>query len=227
VNLWSWLRSDAGLIARIAIGATIFAALAIYDYARNREQATRWREYAILLVAVMAAMAYGVINDQITSSISWEYFYYGKDLAEQLGPKTPPDPVKLHWAAAMVGMKATWTAGLIIAVALLLSNNPEKNLGRLPIASLGKFLPMVLIVTLSGAALGATAGSLGLPARWDEDFAAMLRRDEMRPRRFMMVYGIHLGGYAGGAVGTIVAVWRIRRRRKALGGLDALRKRSG
>jgi hypothetical protein len=41
----------------------------------------------------------------------------------------------------------------------------------------------------------------------------MLRRDEFRPRRFMLVFGIHLGGYAGALVGTTVACLTVRRDR--------------
>src|SRR4051812_27767308 len=126
---WTWLiHSTPGLLTRIAAGVAIFAALAIHDLHKNRNRATRWREYAFLLICVLAAMTYGVINDQITSAISWEYFYYGKDLAAELGPATPPDPRALHLAAAVVGIKATWSAGLLIGVAILLSNNPSKSL---------------------------------------------------------------------------------------------------
>ena len=31
----------------------------------------------------------------------------------------------------------------------------------------------------------------------------MVRREEFRPFRFMAVYGMHLGGYAGGAIGVV------------------------
>ena len=47
-----------------------------------------------------------------------------------------------------------------------------------------------------------------------EDFIAMVRRDEMRPYRFMAVFGIHLGGYIGGMLGTIIAAWRVNQLRK-------------
>src|SRR5437763_16864125 len=119
-HAWNWLKSDASLPARITAGATIFLWLALLDIRRHGvRRATRWREYAILLVAVLAAMAYGVINDLLTSRLSWEYFYYGKGLDSVLGPRTPPDPHRLAWEAGKVGLKATWTAGLVIGVAIL------------------------------------------------------------------------------------------------------------
>ena len=126
MRFWTWFtKTDAGLITRIAIGVSIFTALALADYVRNRHRATRWREYTILLIAVAGAIVYGVINDQLTSSISWEYFYYGKGLSQTLGRHVPPNPAAMSWAAIKVGMKASWTAGAIIGVVLLIANNPR------------------------------------------------------------------------------------------------------
>src|SRR5437762_121034 len=107
--MWTWLtQTDAGLAVRIAAGVLIFTSLALVDLRRNGPGATRWREYLFLLFCVTAAMFYGIANDLITSSISWEYFAYGKGLADTLG--NSPDPLKLHLAAMVIGMKATWTA---------------------------------------------------------------------------------------------------------------------
>lgn len=215
MQFWNWLLfTDRGLAVRIAGGVAIFAALAISDWQQNRAAATRWREYSFLLACVFLAMVYGLINNVLTSAISWEYFYYGKDLAAQLGPQIPPDPLKLHLAAALIGMKATWSAGLLIGVALLLANNPSKHFGRLRNRSLLRSVPPVLLLTLVFAAAGALAGHFALPALWNSEFAQMLRNDEMRPRRFMLAYGIHLGGYIGGLIGMLAAVWRILRRRR-------------
>jgi uncharacterized membrane protein len=58
-------------------------------------------------------------------------------------------------------------------------------------------------------------GYARLPAHWNDDFAQMLRRDEMRPRRFMAAYGIHLGGYIGGLIGIVAVIFQIRRQRRA------------
>src|SRR5579862_7453166 len=100
VRRWFWwLISDAGLICRILIGAGIFAVLAILDVQRNGRKARRWREYLFLLCTAAAGSAYGAVNDLLTSSISWEYFYYGKGLGDLLGA-APPDIRALHWYAA-------------------------------------------------------------------------------------------------------------------------------
>jgi hypothetical protein len=225
-----WVHSVAGLWTRIALGAVAFAALALMDLRKRGREATRWREYGVLLACTLAAMAYGALNDQVTSAISWEYFYYGKGLYEKLGDRLPPDAVRLHLAAAVVGIQATWTAGLIIGVALLLANNPSGRRSRasehgpqagrlnglpsLPARALLRRVPLVLVLTVLISVAGGVAGYFGLPARFSEDFAEMLRRDEMRPRRFMAVYGVHMGGYVGGAVATIAGVISVRRERR-------------
>jgi hypothetical protein len=211
--MWTWwTNSTAGLWTRIAIGVLIFLALAAWDYRRSRDQATRWREYLVLVACTLAAMAYGIANDQITSALSWEYFYYGKDLAETLGPNIPPDPVKLHLAAALVGIQATWSAGLIIGVALLIANNPSKTRPRLPNITLLNQLPIIFLITAATAAIGAILGYTGHLKLFHEDFNWMLQTNQWRPHRFMAVYGIHLGGYIGALLGILTAIFNIRRR---------------
>ena len=217
---WNWwLKSDAGLLARICIGAGIFAVMALWDLLRRGKRATRWREYLFLLAAVAIAMAYGIVNDRIASSISWEYFYYAKGLDQTLGPRTPPDPTALQWQAEKIGLKATWSAGLIVGVALLLANNPRPARRQRPQLAYQKLLVLlgfVLLMGAIGAAIGAVLGSRGWLAWASHDLQMLLRDDLFRPRRFMCVWGLNLGGYVGGIVGTIVAVGRIVRERRII-----------
>ena len=214
---WTWLTTHTpSLPVRITLGLLILLTLALLDYRRHRQHATRWREYLILLLCTLAAMAYGVLNDQITSTISWEYFYYGKDLGKVLGPHTPPDPLQLHLHAALVGIQATWTAGLIIGVALLFANNPSKTLPELPHKTLLKFLPLIMLITATVAALGAYLGYTAHLTRFNDDFPIMLKDNLWRPRRFMAVYGIHLGGYLGGLLSLLITVPLILHKRRRL-----------
>jgi hypothetical protein len=216
-TFWIWLiRADAGLMVRIGLATIIFVLLAAVDLRRHGHRATRWREYLFLVTAAAVAMAYGAANDPITSRISWEYFYYGKELKRTLGPMIPPDPLALAWEAAKVGMKAAWSAGLVAAAALLIANNPKPGLPQLSYRRLLRLLPGIAGCCVLGAAAFGAAGNAGWLAGFVDDFSEMIRRNEMRPFRFMAVFGIHLGGYVGGAVGTVWAVVLIRTARKRI-----------
>jgi MFS family permease len=211
-----WTKSDAGLAARVAIGFAFFLTLALVDLRRNGRRATRWREYAFLVACVAAALIYGVLNDQITTTISWEYFAYGKGVAENVPAAEPANSARFRLEVAKIGMKATWTAGLVFGVALLLANNPRRDgRPRLRNRELLKYLPLILLITAAVAASLGVAGYLGAFTHFNQDFREMLRLNQWRPRRFMAVYGIHLGGYVGGVIGTAVAVLRVARSRRA------------
>ena|SRR5579863_209101 len=208
-----WLKSDAGLAARIAVGLVILGTLATVDLKRHGQRATRWREYLFLLAAVLLAMGYGVVNDWLASGISWEYFYYGKGLDQQLGPHVPPDPAALRWAACLIGLKSTWSAGLVIGVALLIANNPRRGRLRLPYQSLLGLLPPILLIAAGSAAVGAIIGSHGWLAWTNRDLRVLMRDNLFRPRAFMTAYGMNLGGYAGGLLATALAtIWIVRNR---------------
>jgi hypothetical protein len=216
MNLDWWLHSPAGQVARVAVGVSVLAALAFVDWRRNGPRATRWREYSFLLACVAIALLYGVINDQVTTSVSWEYFAFGKGIAEKVPANEPPNSPRFRWEAAKIGMQATWSAGLIIGVALLIANNPRKTRPRLPTATLLTFVPLVLGIAIVTSAALAIAGYFGAFTPFSADFRQMLARDEMRPRRFMAVFGEHLGGYVGGVLGTVVAVVKVIRARRRL-----------
>jgi membrane associated rhomboid family serine protease len=201
---------------RILFGITVLAALAIYDLHEKGRNATRWREYAFLAFCVVVAIAYGVVNDQITSRISWEYFYYGKELYYRLGPQTPPDPTALSWQAVRIGTISTWWAGLIIGAVILIANNPSRGPAPLRYSRLAARLPGVIGITVACAMILAIAGQYYLLNGMSPDFANLAQTNLWRPHRFMTVYGAHLGGYIGGGIGAVYAFLSVRRERRSL-----------
>jgi hypothetical protein len=206
---WNWwINSDAGLAARVAVGVAVLAALAAWDLHRHGRQATRWREYLFLVACVAVALVYGALNDQVTTTVSWEYFAYGKGVAEALPPGEPPNSAAFRWEAAKVGMRATWSAGLIVGVALLIANNPRRDgRPRLSYARLFGCLPLVFGVVIvaviclgdalavgSARTSGARAGSwpssactsAATPAAWSapsSPSSASTGRDAAPPKR--------------------------------------------
>ena len=213
------MRTDAGLLARLAIGAMLFAAFAVWDLARRGRQARRWREYLFLIIAATAGAAYGYVNDSITSTISWEYFYYGKDLSEQLGTHVPPDPVALRHAAAFVGVKAAGSAALLAGALLLIANNRgRKPTDPPPLRDRALYFRLPGIVC-AAAGCGAVFGVLGYfgMLTWTSQAVREAARDGLfRPAHFQCAYGVHLGGYVGGIAGTALAIRGVRRRRRAI-----------
>lgn len=211
----TWLlHTDAGLLARILAGAAVFAILAAVDLKRRGRAATRWREYAVLLAAVAAALAYGAVNDQVTVTISREYFLYGKELYKAIG-ENPTDPV-LRWGAAKVGLKATWSVGLILGVALLVANNPWRGRPRLRYRRLVARLPVMVAAAAAVGVAGGLAGYAGWLTGLQSHFGDLVRANLWHPRRFMATWGVHLGGYVGGLLGAGVAVVAVARERRSL-----------
>ena len=209
------LHTDAGLLTRVAVGVAVFGALAVVDLRRHGRAATKWREYAVLLAAVAAALLYGAVNDQVTVTISPEYFLQAKELAKVVGDP-PASMAALRWEAAKVGLKATWSAGLLFGVALLLANNPWRGWPRLPNRRLVATLPLILFAAAGFAVAFGLAGHAGYLTEWDADFPPLVKANLWRPRRFMATWGVHLGGYVGGLVGTALAVSSVVANRRRL-----------
>jgi hypothetical protein len=200
---------------RFTFGILVLAALAIVDLRQKGRDATRWREYVFLALCVAVAMVYGILNDQVTCRISWEYFYYGKELAPILGPDTPPDPMALRLQALRIGAAATWWASLIIGAAMLIANNPSRRGPQLPYPRLIARLPAILGITALCAIVFGFAGYHYFLNGISPDFQNLADTNLWRPHRFMTVYGIHLGGYIGGALAVIYSVSSILHERRA------------
>jgi hypothetical protein len=167
---------------------TVLLALGIgvvsIDAIRHGRNATKWREYSLLLLVGIAFGLGGAVNDSITVSISPDYFVFGK----QLPPETLPS------AAILLGFKAGMVAGLIVGGLLLTYVSSRTDIrGRL------KAVVSVLPEVAGFALLGAL--TLG----------ALVRVTSQVYIPFRLVQGLHAGLYLGLALGTLRALLLLNR----------------
>ena len=161
----------------------------------------------IVALAVLAAITYGVLHDQVTVRVCLEYFTIAHPPVFET---RDPTRLALGW-----GVIATWWVGLLLGVPLALVARAGP---RPPLAASALPRPVgVLLLAMAGGA--AAAGVVGyLLARSGavvvlEPLASEL--DAARHPRFVGVLWAHLAsytlGFLGGAV-CLAQVWRLRGR---------------
>jgi len=165
----------------------------------------------MLLVAVTGALisgAYGIVHDQITFSISDEYFTKMK--FEQFDYANFGWPVR--WFVAEIGFLATWWVGFIggwFLARIAFLAWPFR-------VAFGKVMSGFLIMLGCGL-VGAIGGYLwgvwqaGAVSPWAE---LMDELGIVDMPAFTRVGYIHVAGYAGGFVGLVWAIARVLRARK-------------
>jgi pimeloyl-ACP methyl ester carboxylesterase len=179
----------------------------------------RAKDYAFLLYTMLMAAAYGVAHDHVTATISPEYFLYGKDLSEASQP--------FRWAVSLLAVRASLPAGLLCGTVLLVANR-SGQLEQLTYASLVK---LSLVPLAAAGLLAAASGALNASAQIGTTQALELGVVPYRVWRFVIVWAVHVGSYAGALLGTVATAILIVTRRLRLPNLapappDALRPRS-
>jgi hypothetical protein len=170
------------------------------DWRRRAAQATKWREYSFLLVAGLL----GIAIDQITATISPDYFVLRKGI-------TADDRFRLSIAA--LGFQAGLLMGMVVGGIYLIANNPRPDRRSLPAAQLFRVALFPIFAAMVLMPLVALAVH-----RWDPLHLTLELSDMLSPSRIgrlLTVWGMHLGIYLGGLLGTIYGVVGIRRLRAA------------
>lgn len=175
-----------------------------------------------ICLAVLAAVVYGVVNDQVTISLSPEYFTVFKRhqfglLLESLGLGEAAPRVQ----AIAIGTAATWWFGLLLGLMVAVAG----TWGRSPRLTTRQFLRavgLVMLVTLGTSLVFGAVGYVrapGLPGIGTEAAARYWPfLDGIREQRAAFGVGCwHDGAYLGGLVGTIIACWRVWRWRRGYG----------
>jgi hypothetical protein len=183
--------------------------MALLDYLQHPDNPTRLKEYGFLLYATLAAVAYAIVHDHATATISPEYFLRWKGLAD--------DPRPFRWAVTILAVRASIATGLVAGTVLLVANNslPGRKLPRLSYGELAR----LSLVPLALAALFAVIWGV-INARLQS--GAATARDYVATEQvmaFVTVWAVHAGSYAGALVGIVVGgvmVFARRRRRAAM-----------
>ena len=164
----------------------------------------------IVIATVAAAVAYGIVHDQLTARICLEYFTIGHP---RLFAGNSPTLHALAW-----GVLATWWMGLVIGAALAVA----ARVGGRPKLALPQIRPMLLAV-VGASALSAVIAGLSAWALVSSDLIELGEHFASRipaasQSGFVIDAWVHLASYAMGAVGGVTAaVWIWVKRGKLMG----------
>lgn len=167
----------------------------------------------ILMIAPLIGGIYGVIHDQLTYTISPEYYtkfkfiqfgIYRWDSAENIGTETQRE-IKLKYprlGATVVGFMATWWVGLFIGIVLGLLGLIHRNARCMFQITFKAFLITILVALATGL-VGLFYGFYFIsdtPNYW------YLPEHIVYRKNFIAVGSMHNFSYLGGLLGLLVAL---------------------
>ncbi|MGI9526329.1 MAG: hypothetical protein ACR2MS_04370 [Weeksellaceae bacterium] len=182
----------------------------------------------ILIIAPILGGIYGVIHDQITYSISEEYYTKFKfiqfglenwESGQNIGTGKTPEIIldNPRIGAAIVGILATWWVGLIIGVFLGLIGLIHRN-GKEMFIVTAKAIALTTGIALLTGLIGLLYGKVFLvenPPNW------FLPDNLIDRGHFIMVGSMHNFSYLGGLIGLIVGIgFSMRQKRKYKNGIQ-------
>ncbi|MCY0966545.1 hypothetical protein OUO13_15265 [Oceanospirillaceae bacterium G-43] len=160
------------------------------------------RHYGVRLLLLTSSFAllaavYGVIHDQITYSLSPEYYQRFKFIQFGIGHWLLPE----RWLVAVTGVMATvWVgalAGLWLGILGYWRPQLFKQRGRMVLTLLGS--------AISGGLSGYLAGELWLTEYGINSLQHWIWPGVQAPAAFVLVGFVHAGSYAGAVVGVLLA----------------------
>jgi hypothetical protein len=154
---------------------------------------------SFIFISILIAGVYGILHDQLTYSISPEYFTKFK--YKQFGFE--PQWFGGHrQTVAAIGFLATWWTGLFIGISLGLVSLffPDH---KIMIAALKKAIRLILIIAFVAASAGFLYGKFYL-AKSGVDW--WLPEDLSDKSSFIIVGSIHNFSYLGGMLGLLISI---------------------
>ena len=155
----------------------------------------------IVGVCILAAIAYGIVHDQITARVCVEYFTVFHPPI--LGGTRSPTLLAFGW-----GVIATWWVGVLLGVPLAL----VARAGSRPRLAVSDLLPMIRTLLIVMAACAFVAGVVGyFWGGMPSSLTTLLPPDLYR--RFLADWWAHSASYASGFLGGI-ALWILAFRKR-------------
>jgi len=176
------------------------ALLALADYVKNNRSLWKTWEYSGVLLAGLLGAFFGAINDQITCSISPEYFHFGKEIEYHSD---------FRLQVAMLGAKAGFFVGFVVFGLYLYFARSKRGMNVSFYKSLFLKLRVPLIYALTLVPVTSILFVL-LRAHFQPD-SLLLLFPESRIPSFYAVWGWHHGLYIGAVLGTVHGIILIRR----------------
>lgn len=157
----------------------------------------------ILILSPLIGGIYGIIHDQLTYTISPEYYtkfkFYQFGFAVS-GDEFIPDSPRLFVSG--VGFLATWWVGLIIGIILGLVGFIHKD-GKTMMNITIKAILLTIMIALIVGVTGLLYGKFHLAetgVRWN------LRENLIDKENFIAVGSMHNFSYLGGLIGMIISI---------------------
>lgn len=164
-------------------------------------------------IAILSAVIYGIVNDQITLTLSPEYFTVFKrsefyTLLQALGMEDAPVRIE----AVIVGVAATWWFGSVLAIFLSvagIAGRTRRLTTRVYLRAIVMVMAVTGLVSVTSGLIAYLAEPMINPTIEDWPFLDGIRA--VRPA--FAVGWWHNGAYIGALAGTILACIRVRRQR--------------
>lgn len=200
------IKSPLALLVLVTLWGLAKWNLAVAARGQADDFAQRRRVFRTILQCAWVSACFGAALDQITVTISPDYFSFFKDLPAA-------SPLALRLRASDLGFAAGVTPGLIAGVCFAAA----AFIG-IPGAEGASPIRPIRFLWIPAACIGLCCPVLiGRQLICDPGDYANSLENAAAAQRMLMVWGIHQSAYLGGMLGTIVAtVWirQIVQRRK-------------
>ena len=191
------------MLTRVLLLLAFMLVVAVIDRYRNGAKATRFQEYGFILFTGTIGAWLGGVNDYITSTISPEYFIFGKGLE-------PDHDFKIK--TVLFGLGEGFSAGIMAGAACLFAARHKSKHPTVPYRFLIKntWLPVIGSI-LFGLAVPLMAQNFD-PMNFAADLKELMPAEKIQP--FRTVWWTHTGLYLGATIGLICLLAKIVKRRR-------------